>query len=115
MNIDDSDEEDDDDDYRPPGRGPTNPFSGLKPDAAKSKKPTGANSRFATISSLNRDNDEDENDDDDEEKGQAFYAGGSETSGQQILGPPKKNPEKIIKNLFEKAKEYKIGSYFWRV
>ena len=50
-----------------------------------------------------RDNSDDE---DDEEKGQAFYAGGSETSGQQILGPPKRNPEKIITDLFAKAKEY---------
>ena len=50
-------------------------------------------------------NKDEEDNDDDEEKGQAFYAGGSQHSGQQILGPPKKNPEKIIKDLFEKAKE----------
>lgn len=43
-----------------------------------------------------------ENEDD---KGQAFYAGGSETSGQQILGPSKKNTDNIIKDLFKKAKE----------
>lgn len=47
-----------------------------------------------------------ENDDEDEDNtGQAFYAGGSETSGQQILGPSKKNNEHIIKDLFKKAKE----------
>lgn len=41
----------------------------------------------------------------DDNKSQAFYAGGSETSGQQILGPSKKNSENIIKDLFKKAKE----------
>lgn len=31
------------------------------------------------------------------------------SSGQQILGPPpKRNPEKIIKDLFQKAKELVI-------
>jgi UBX domain-containing protein 1 len=107
LNDESDDDDDDDDDYRPSrggmlgGKG--NPFSGLKPqEPNKTKKPSG-NSRFATISSMNKDEDMDE--DEDEEKGQAFYAGGSQTSGQQILGPPKKNAEKIIKNLFEKAKE----------
>ena len=42
----------------------------------------------------------------DEEEGQAFYAGGSDQSGQQILGPPRQTHESIIKNLFSKAKEY---------
>lgn len=42
----------------------------------------------------------------DDNKAQAFYAGGSETSGQQILGPSKKNSENIIKDLFKKAKEH---------
>ncbi len=47
----------------------------------------------------------DDGEEGEEERGQAFYAGGSSTSGQQILGPKKKNPESIIKDLFEKAKE----------
>ena len=46
------------------------------------------------------------NDDNNEEEGQAFYAGGSDQSGQQILGPPRQTHESIIKNLFSKAKEY---------
>lgn len=42
---------------------------------------------------------------DDDEKGQAFYAGGSEHSGQQILGPPpKKNPIRdIVSEVFRQA------------
>jgi UBX domain-containing protein 1 len=38
--------------------------------------------------------------------GQAFYAGGSERSGQQILGPPKgKDNDKNVTNLFEAARK----------
>lgn len=47
----------------------------------------------------------DESDDSDEDKGQAFYAGGSETSGQQILGPSKKK-KNTTQNLFDAAKEH---------
>ncbi|KAJ8673422.1 hypothetical protein QAD02_004684 [Eretmocerus hayati] len=38
-----------------------------------------------------------------EEEGQAFYAGGSETSGQQILGPGKKND--IVTDMFRSCQE----------
>lgn len=42
----------------------------------------------------------------DEEQGQAFYAGGSERSGQQVLGPPKKNPIKdYVSEIFRSAQE----------
>ncbi|BFZ04889.1 hypothetical protein BsWGS_07928 [Bradybaena similaris] len=42
-----------------------------------------------------------------EEEGQAYYAGGSDRSGQQILGPPKKkNADKLVDNLFKSAKEH---------
>ncbi|XP_071548788.1 NSFL1 cofactor p47 isoform X1 [Panulirus ornatus] len=40
-----------------------------------------------------------------EEEGQAFYAGGSEHSGQQVLGPPKKKTDMVAK-LFKSAKEH---------
>ncbi|XP_042205494.1 NSFL1 cofactor p47-like [Homarus americanus] len=40
-----------------------------------------------------------------EEDGQAFYAGGSEHSGQQVLGPPKKKADMVAK-LFKSAKEH---------
>ena len=45
-------------------------------------------------------------DSDSDEEGQAFFAGGSETSGQQILGPkrPKKKGEDIVKEMFQAAK-----------
>jgi UBX domain-containing protein 1 len=38
--------------------------------------------------------------------GQAFYAGGSERSGQQILGPPKnKDNDKKVNKIFEAARK----------
>lgn len=58
---------------------------------------TGSN--IATMSSLqNRD---------DDTGGQAFYAGGSEHSGQQVLGPDgrKKDSDKIVSEMFKQAKE----------
>lgn len=35
---------------------------------------------------------------------QAFYAGGSDSSGQQVLGPPRKNKD-FVSNIFKSAKE----------
>lgn len=90
-NDDDDDEEDDD--YQPPS------FKS----APQLPKPKAAKAGGSRIMSLRDYQDEDEEQD---EKGQAFYAGGSETSGQQIIGPNKKqNPENLIKDLFRKAKE----------
>ncbi|XP_078396578.1 NSFL1 cofactor p47-like [Cetorhinus maximus] len=41
------------------------------------------------------------------DEGQRFYAGGSEHSGQQIVGPPKKkNLNEIVDDLFKGAKEH---------
>ncbi|KAJ8259959.1 hypothetical protein GJAV_G00175430 [Gymnothorax javanicus] len=40
------------------------------------------------------------------EEGQRFYAGGSERSGQQIVGPPKKTPNEVVEELFKGAKEH---------
>lgn len=38
--------------------------------------------------------------------GQAFYAGGSERSGQQIIGPPKaKDVDKKVTKIFEAARK----------
>lgn len=39
-----------------------------------------------------------------DEEGQAFYAGGSEHSGQQVLGPSKKKKD-VVSMLFKSAKE----------
>lgn len=54
--------------------------------------------RFATLASLNKDGSSDE------EEGQAFFAGGSEHSGQQILGPGK-NKTNIVAEMFKTAQE----------
>lgn len=62
-------------------------------------KPKKAPGAYATLASLNK-----EGSSDDEEQGQAFYAGGSERSGQQVLGPPRKNPIKdYVTSLFQAA------------
>ncbi|CAF1528042.1 unnamed protein product [Adineta ricciae] len=46
-----------------------------------------------------------DNSDDSDDEGQAFYAGGSERSGQQIIGPPKdKDNNKRIANVFDAAR-----------
>ncbi|KAK9891123.1 hypothetical protein WA026_013442 [Henosepilachna vigintioctopunctata] len=63
-------------------------------------RPKKANSKFATLHSLARD------DDDDEEEGQAFYAGGSEHSGQQVLGPRKKKD--IVADMFKSVQEHGV-------
>lgn len=47
-----------------------------------------------------------------EEKGQAYYAGGSEHSGQQVLGPPKKNPVKdLVSEVFKQAQSGKMDQF----
>lgn len=43
---------------------------------------------------------------DSEEEGQEFYAGGSEQSGEVILGPGKKKAEDIVKNIFQNARKH---------
>lgn len=44
-----------------------------------------------------------------EEEGQAFYAGGSEHSGQQVLGPGKKKKD-IISDMFKSCQEQSIAA-----
>jgi len=48
-----------------------------------------------------------EDSDSSEEEGQAFFAGGSTSSGQQILGPPKgkKDKKDIVGDMFKAARE----------
>lgn len=44
-----------------------------------------------------------------DEENQAFFVGGGERSGQQVLGPPrkdKKKPGEIVQDLFKSAKEH---------
>ncbi|XP_017776797.1 PREDICTED: NSFL1 cofactor p47 [Nicrophorus vespilloides] len=71
---------------------PTTPLAKPKPEKKK------VNSKFATIHTLNNSSDE-------EEDGQAFYAGGSEHSGQQVLGPKKKD---IVADMFKSVKEHGV-------
>ncbi|KAL5287507.1 NSFL1C family protein [Megaselia abdita] len=58
----------------------------------------GAKPKFATLTTINKDSS-------DEEEGQAFYAGGSERSGQQVLGSPKRknNMRERLTDLFKMA------------
>jgi len=93
----DSDEEDMSDDNQPPAR-PVKPKDTNNNQPA-SRSNTGPN-RIATISSL-------QNQDKETPHGQAFYAGGSEHSGQQVLGPDgrKGDSEKIVTEMFKQAKE----------
>ncbi|XP_012233850.1 NSFL1 cofactor p47 isoform X2 [Linepithema humile] len=60
--------------------------------------------RFGTLNDLqNRDSSSEE------EEGQAFYAGGSEHSGQQVLGPGKKKKD-IISDMFKSCQEQSISA-----
>ncbi|XP_054579954.1 NSFL1 cofactor p47 isoform X3 [Eptesicus fuscus] len=62
-----------------------------------------SDNRVTSFKDLIHDQDEDE----EEEEGQRFYAGGSERSGQQIVGPPrKKSPNELVDDLFKGAKEH---------
>ncbi|XP_041971560.1 NSFL1 cofactor p47 [Aricia agestis] len=70
---------------------PTSPAQPQKKDKKKTK------SKFVTLNELQDSSSEDE-------EGQAFYAGGSERSGQQILGPSK-GPKDIVTEMFKSVKE----------
>lgn len=96
------DDDDDDDDDSDDGNVPMDSVHFSRSDAkSKAKKAPKSKSNIATLSSLNDSSSEDE-----DEKGQAFYAGGSERSGQQVLGPPKKNPIKdYVSEIFRSAQQ----------
>ncbi|XP_038665341.1 NSFL1 cofactor p47-like isoform X2 [Scyliorhinus canicula] len=69
-------------------------------------KPAVRSTGTSRISSL-KDLKKKEQRDGDVDEGQCFYAGGSEHSGQQIVGPPKnKNLNEIVDDLFKGAKEH---------
>ncbi|XP_001952475.1 NSFL1 cofactor p47 [Acyrthosiphon pisum] len=76
-------------------------ISSYKP-VAKPKK-WQPQSRIMTFSSLK--NAESEDKDSDDEEGQRFYAGGSITSGQQVIGPPRNNAD-VITDMFQTAQKY---------
>ncbi|KAJ4430325.1 hypothetical protein ANN_22538, partial [Periplaneta americana] len=56
-------------------------------------------SRFGTLASLSKSDGSS-----DEEEGQAFYAGGSEHSGQQVIGPGKKKKD-IVAEMFKSVQQ----------
>lgn len=55
-----------------------------------------------TLSSLKHEQDSGESS---EDEGQAFYAGGSEHSGQQVLGPSRGRRSDIISEMFRSVRE----------
>lgn len=71
------------------------PESTSKSVSVNKPKPSLRSSNFATINTLTTSSDE--------EEGQAYYAGGSEHSGQQVLGPPKKRD--IVADMFKSVQE----------
>ncbi|XP_044738463.1 NSFL1 cofactor p47-like [Chrysoperla carnea] len=77
---------------------PVTKSTGSTPQTEKPKPRKTPNSRFVTVQSLNAANSSDE------EEGQAFYAGGSEHSGQQVLGPGKKRD--IVDEMFKSVQEH---------
>ena len=89
----------------PAGSSPSNPATGSGSAGASSRPMSNINtfsSRFGSSSKADNDDSSDS-----EEEGQAFFAGGSEQSGQQILGPgKKKDGADFVKHMFKKAKEH---------
>lgn len=90
-----------------PASEPQGKPSGSKKDKAKSKSYSSSSNRVRTLASLRQDS---EDSDSGNEEGQAFYAGGSDSSGQQILGPSKnKNKgqkEHLVAQMFKSVKEH---------
>jgi len=100
-------------DAQPQAEAPKAVASNAEEKPKADRTPTGGASSRQSASNINtfssrfgsKANDEDDTSDSDSEEGQAFYAGGSETSGQQILGP-KKDGSKFVKHMFKKAREH---------
>ncbi|XP_068708774.1 NSFL1 cofactor p47-like [Montipora foliosa] len=75
------------------------------PSLSPKRQPQGRPGRnIASLASMHAE----ENSDSEEEEGQAFYAGGSERSGQQILGPARrKQPsDDVTQSIFDDAKRH---------
>ncbi|GBM59684.1 NSFL1 cofactor p47 [Araneus ventricosus] len=74
-----------------------------RPGSPKPAFPPTNTSRIATFASL-MNNSQNE----DEEEGQAFYAGGSERSGQQVLGPGKRKAagNEVVEEMFKAVRKF---------
>ncbi|KAH8036083.1 hypothetical protein HPB51_017739 [Rhipicephalus microplus] len=89
----------DPDDGRDHQSSPELPPERPKSPVPASKPPSRPPARIRGLADLNND------DSANEEEGQAFYAGGSEHSGQQVLGPGKKpDKEHFVAEMFKAAK-----------
>ena len=96
--------EDNDEDFEAPAIQPQPVVQKVQPNPSVNKGSGATSKKLYTFSDLG--GDENDNSNSSGEDGQAFYAGGSETSGQQILGPPRqRDPNKMIKEMFQKAKD----------
>uniref|UniRef100_H2Z6V8 NSFL1 cofactor p47 n=1 Tax=Ciona savignyi TaxID=51511 RepID=H2Z6V8_CIOSA len=94
-------------DYIPPEEDPEPPVlpkPGVSTRSVKVEpKRTTRSSKFASVHDYKNANQGSS----DEEEGQRYYAGGSEHSGELIVGPPrKKNSNDQIKDLFKQAKDH---------
>ncbi|KAB0803498.1 hypothetical protein PPYR_00468 [Photinus pyralis] len=82
------------------GDSPPSEQSPTSPEQVKPKPRSKiTNSRFATIHTVHSSSE-------DEEEGQAFYAGGSEHSGQQVLGPPRHRD--MVSDMFKAVREHGV-------
>ncbi|XP_014092297.1 NSFL1 cofactor p47 [Bactrocera oleae] len=85
---------------------PTNSSSRVRPETGAADSFTKKSSDKPKVATLNDMTKRTSN----EEEGQAFYAGGSERSGQQVLGPPKrKNFREQLTDMFRMAQEHNTG------
>jgi len=73
-----------------------------KPKPAEKPTQKVSSNRVMTLSSLGNNA---QPDSEDEEQGQAFYAGGSQHSGQQVLGPGKKRKD-FVSEMFKQVKQH---------
>ena len=104
FHDDDDDDDEDDEEFVPKGFSAGRAKAPAPSSNTRSSKSSTSGSNKPRIATL-RDHMSDEDENEDNEK-QAFYAGGSEQSGQQILGPSgKKKVDDYIKDLFQKAKD----------
>lgn len=100
-----NDDADISDEENPPAEPASIQFA--RAEKAKAKKAPKPQSNIATLHTLHSSSSEDE-----EEQGQAFYAGGSERSGQQVLGPPRKNPIKdYVSEIFRSAQQGNLETF----
>lgn len=95
--IDDDDDDDDDIVVQQPSA----KIQTSKKEKKNKSKYSAGGARIMTLNNMSSSDEEEE-----EQTGQAFYAGGSERSGQQVLGPPRKNPKgDYVADIFKSAQE----------